>query len=194
MGGDGQTTVQVGAGGSLHQLAVDLDERAGVHPDLDEARPEASAVDAVLPLAQPACGQLIRTLGLGVGRQVLSLPGAVVAGVGEDLETAGLGQALEQGGIGAQLGRGALDQRLAAQFLDAFQMGQGHPEDLVGVIAVPIDLVGADEIDQDVFVGQRDAKFLGCDRPLHCDHLSWLILARPQAAASGQTDQGRDGL
>ena len=171
MRGDRQSRRTVRDRSCPHDLRVDLGQRRLVDADFHEARPDRRAVDAVLGLADPARGELIRGLGERVTRQVLVVRRTVVAGVGEDVQAGCVGQALEQPDVAPDVGRCALEHGCTAKLADLHEMREGDLERLVGIVAARVDLAGADEVHEHVLVHERDAEPVGGDRSGHAlDH------------------------
>ncbi len=143
MDGDG------GAGGlhlRLDQLAVERMERAAVDACLEEA--DALSVDILAGLGDPAPGELAGGLRVGIGGQELEIGGAVGAGVRLEFDVGGAGQSEEEGRITAEVSRRTFEDADFAQF------GESEAEDFVRVVSSRADGIGADELDEDVFVGQ----------------------------------------
>jgi hypothetical protein len=60
-------------------------------------------------------------------------------------------------------------------------VGQVGPEDRVGIVAVAGNQDGADEVDQDLLVGERPAHLFGGDRALRGHHPEDLVLGNEGA-------------
>ena len=162
--GDGQAGFAMRQRRGGHQLRVDGGERTSVHADLHERRLDPRVVDAALVLAHPSGGELLGGLVERVRREVLVVRRAVVAGVRQDVEPRGRGQPAQQPRIAPEVGRRALDQRVTSQPPDLLQVRQHRREYGVRVVARGTDLGGADEIDEDVLVHERDAEPIRGDR------------------------------
>ena len=161
--GDDEARLQVCAACGGHELAVDGAEGSGIDADLDEARADVRAVDAVFPLGDPARGDLVGRLLERVGRKAFVVHGAVVAGVGEDVDSDGLGQAAQNGDIAGEESRGAVDEGVDAEGAQRLEIGADGLDDLVRVVAMGSGLGGADEVDHDVLVGEGEPERVGGD-------------------------------
>jgi hypothetical protein len=100
--GQGQAGVEVTERPCLDELAVDLREGPRVHPDLDEARTDAGALDPIPQLARPPGGELPGRLGVGVLWHRDVPRRAVVAGVRVDVEAARLRETTEEARVVAR--------------------------------------------------------------------------------------------
>src|SRR5262245_44063502 len=147
----GQTGAQARESGGGDEFGVDLRQRARVDAYFDNAGCDLRAVNSALELACPAVRQLRRALFEGVGRNEDMFARAVIAGIGDDVQTGRDGQPLENRNISSEPGRCAINKRAAAQLRGALQVWQRRCKNLLRVVTVATDLTGADEIHHHVF-------------------------------------------
>ena len=142
---------------------VHVSQAFAVDTDLHEAGPDTGTVDPRCPFVCPAGGELIGRFGVGVWRQELPVPGAVVSGVGEDVNARGVGQPPQEPRISPEIRRRAFDQGLAAELAELFDVRQDGAEDLVGIVPVGAHVGCANEIDQHMLVWKRRPHLLRRD-------------------------------
>ncbi len=97
-----------------NQGFLDIAQRSPVEPELDESRAYIRAVDAVNPLVYPAARQRLGRTVVHVLRQEPVFHGRVVAGGGEDVETALLRKPPQQPHVPAQADGRRVDESPAA--------------------------------------------------------------------------------
>ena len=114
MPSDRQACFLVTACRRINELPIDIRQLASVDSDLDEARSDAGAVDAICPFLGPASSQLIGAFVQRVLRQVLSFAGTVIASVRNQGDARCFCEPLEQLGITSKIGGRALGNRLTA--------------------------------------------------------------------------------
>src|SRR5262249_46572852 len=103
----------------------------------------------------------------GVRRQILVVAGAVVAGVGDELDAARLCEPPEQAGIAADVSGRALDEGTATEWAKLLQVGQRDAANFLGYVVRRAGLRGPDEVDHHMLVDERDAESVGGDRAVY---------------------------
>jgi hypothetical protein len=151
----------------LDELLVDLGERTRVDADLHEARPDTRALDTAPELGHEAGRELRGRLRVRVLRHRDVAGGAVVAGVGHDLQPARVGEAAQQLRVAPEVGRRALEERAAAPPRELLEVGQHRAVDGIRVVARPAGRGSPAEVDQHVLVDERRAELRGVERSTH---------------------------
>lgn len=156
---DGQAGSRVGECGGGDEFAVGFGEGGlGVDPAFDEAGTDVRIGDPITRFGDPAAGELLGGFGVCVGREEFVLTGAVETGVGDEVKVGGCAEAGEQARVAAEEVRRALEERTGAEIAGLAEVRERGGEDGIGVVAGGRDLVGADEIDEDVLVRKRAAE------------------------------------
>ena len=143
-----------------NELALHVTQRAAIEAELDDAGADFRAVDALREFPYPACGQRFDGIVTHVLREKSIVEGGVVAGGGENVQSARLRQFEQQPGIAPKTHRGCIDEAAAAERGDALQVRQHAPNHflpIVGLRCAHPFLVRL-EVGQGMLVGQRQTE------------------------------------
>lgn len=173
-------------GGAQH-LALGFAQWIVLDAQLDQAGPDARAIDAVAPLADPALRQLRVAFLQDVRRNEASSGRDIGSRDRQHVQTARLGQLPDHRWVSTKRRRGAVDQGAATQAMDVAQVRQHHVDDVRGRRQGIGRLLGmGTKVGIQVLMDQRHAEGGGVHGPAHRhDRATFIRGGNASAGATG---------